>query len=205
MVLRRCSGCSLKDRPNTATARFFWRRLLWLLGLSAGSLLSFRHCHLQSRSSVDMMRYSQVDLHDLWGHGLPRYLRYAAIQSLAISCCAWSMRKGERVSMEMRQDRRLTQREARRSITHVHPAATFSALPKFVPLCPGRGKMFPMRRVGVRRGPEEALVLQHRGGDGASHTPSSSISWRCSTRCAPTMAGVRAALKGQPPSQQAGE
>ena len=30
-----------------------WRRLLWLLGLSTRSLLSFRHCHLQSRLPVD--------------------------------------------------------------------------------------------------------------------------------------------------------
>ena len=42
MVLRRHSGCLLKGRPNTAAARLLWRRLLWLLGLSARSLLSFR-------------------------------------------------------------------------------------------------------------------------------------------------------------------
>ena len=53
MVLRCHSGCLRKNRPNASAARLLWRRLLWLLGLSARSLLSLRHCHLQSRLPVD--------------------------------------------------------------------------------------------------------------------------------------------------------
>ena len=82
-------GCSKTD-PTPPPLGFFGAVFFGFLGSRPDRFCPFAIVTSNHDCPWMKMRCSQIDLLDLWAHGLPTSLRYAAVRSVAISRCAWS-------------------------------------------------------------------------------------------------------------------